>query len=86
MGLAPDALAPRLTAYTVVGGLRELYMTHEAHRRDTATEELLPLVDHVLDFARAGLAELRRIPAGSAQLLSHTVRAVREVRRPEPPG
>lgn len=55
MGLAPDALAPRLTAYTVVGGLRELYMTHEAHRRDTATEELLPLVDRVLDFARAGL-------------------------------
>jgi AcrR family transcriptional regulator len=58
VGLPPDALAPRLTAYTVVGGLRELYMTHEAHHRDTATEELLPLVDRVLDFARAGLAKL----------------------------
>ncbi|MEV4111608.1 hypothetical protein [Nonomuraea sp. NPDC049695] len=52
-GLPPDALAPRLTAYTVVGGLRELYMTHEA-----ATEDLLLLVDRVLSFARAGLAEL----------------------------
>ncbi|MFG2007264.1 hypothetical protein ACGFNU_49750 [Spirillospora sp. NPDC048911] len=53
-GLPPNALAPRLTAYTVVGGLRELYMTNEA--RHPATEELLPLVDRVLDFARAGLA------------------------------
>ncbi|MEU7858678.1 hypothetical protein [Nonomuraea sp. NPDC049141] len=58
LGLPPTALAPRLTAYTVVGGLRELYMTHEAHHRDIATEELLPLVDRVLDVARAGLAEL----------------------------
>ncbi|MEV6862122.1 TetR family transcriptional regulator [Streptosporangium subroseum] len=62
LGLAPDALAPRLTAYTVVGGLRELYMTHEAHHRDTATEELLPLVHRVLDFARAGLAKLTAKP------------------------
>jgi AcrR family transcriptional regulator len=57
--LPPDALAPRLTAYTVVGGLRELYVTHEAHHRDTATEELLPLVERVVDFARAGLSQLR---------------------------
>jgi AcrR family transcriptional regulator len=54
LGLPADALAPRLTAYTVVGGLRELYMTHEAH----VTEDLLPLVDRVLDAARAGLARL----------------------------
>lgn len=54
LGLPADALAPRLTAYTVVGGLRELYMTHEAH----VTEDLLPLVDRVLDAARAGLAQL----------------------------
>jgi AcrR family transcriptional regulator len=59
MGLPSDALAPRLTAYTVVGGLRELYMTHEVHHRSTSTEELLALVDRVLDFARAGLATLR---------------------------
>ena len=59
LGLQPDALAPRLTAYAVTGGLRELYMTYEAHQSDTATEELLPLVDRVLDFARAGLAKLR---------------------------
>jgi AcrR family transcriptional regulator len=56
--LPPNALAPRLTAYTVVGGLRELYMTHEARHRETATKELLPLVDHVLNYARAGLAQL----------------------------
>ncbi|WP_103964903.1 TetR/AcrR family transcriptional regulator [Nonomuraea solani] len=60
LGLPPDALAPRLTAYTVVGGLRELYMTHEAGHRDIATEQLLPLVGRVLDAARAGLAELAR--------------------------
>lgn len=54
LSLPPDALAPRLTAYTVVGGLRELYMTDEAH----ATEDLTPLVDRVLDAARAGLARL----------------------------
>lgn len=58
VGLPPDALAPRLTAYTVVGGLRELYMTHEARHREAATVELLPLVDRVLDFARVGLAQL----------------------------
>jgi AcrR family transcriptional regulator len=54
LGRRPDALAPRLTAYTVVGGLRELYMTDEAH----AAEDLMPLVDQVLDAARAGLARL----------------------------
>ncbi|XRQ04787.1 TetR/AcrR family transcriptional regulator [Actinomadura welshii] len=57
-GLPPDALAPRLTAYTVVGGLRELYMTREARDRRATTVELLPLVDRVLDFARTGLTEL----------------------------
>ncbi|GAA4937445.1 AcrR family transcriptional regulator [Nonomuraea thailandensis] len=54
VGLPADALAPRLTAYAVVGGLRELYMTHEAARR----EELPALVGRVLDHARAGLAAL----------------------------
>lgn len=67
LDLPPNALAPRLTAYTVVGGLRELYMTHEAQHRDTATEELLPLVDRIVRFARAGLAELTAKPP-SAQL------------------
>ncbi|MEV0829722.1 TetR/AcrR family transcriptional regulator [Nonomuraea rubra] len=54
LGLPADALAPRLTAYALVGGLRELYMTHEAGRR----EELPGLVGRVLAFARAGLATL----------------------------
>ncbi|MBB5781531.1 hypothetical protein [Nonomuraea jabiensis] len=56
-GLPPDTLAPRLTAYTLVGGLRELYTTPEAHHGDTTTEELRPLVDRMHSFARAGLAE-----------------------------
>ena len=42
LGLPPDALAPRLTAYTVVGGLRELYMTDEVHHCDTSTEGCSP--------------------------------------------
>ncbi len=54
LGLPPDALAPRLTAYTLVGGLRELYMANEASRR----EELPALVYRVVEFARAGLAKL----------------------------
>jgi AcrR family transcriptional regulator len=53
LGLSPGALAPRLTAYTLVGGLRELYGADEASR-----EELPALVDRVLEFARAGLAKL----------------------------
>lgn len=55
VGLPADALAPRLTAYAVTGGLRELYTTYEVHH---GTADLLALVDHVLDFARAGLARL----------------------------
>lgn len=58
LGLPPDALAPRLAATTVITGLRELYETREASGTNTA--ELLSLVDRVLDFARAGLAELTR--------------------------
>jgi hypothetical protein len=68
LGLPSNALAPRLAAYTVVGGLRELYMTHEVGHRDTSTEELLALVDRVLDFARAGLAELGT-PSGQENTL-----------------
>ncbi|WP_262850796.1 TetR/AcrR family transcriptional regulator [Mumia quercus] len=53
LGMSPDALVPRLTAYTLVGGLRELY------RADEATREDLPaLVDRVLEFTRAGMAAL----------------------------
>lgn len=52
--LPADALAPRLTAYTLIGGLRELYTTHEV----THDADLSPLVDLVFDFARAGLKQL----------------------------
>jgi AcrR family transcriptional regulator len=52
--LPADALAPRLTAYALIGGLRELYTTHEV----THDADLSPLVDRVFDFARAGLERL----------------------------
>jgi AcrR family transcriptional regulator len=55
LGLAADALVPRLTAITAVAGLREIYATSEA-RAARGMAELIPLVDRVLDFARAGIA------------------------------
>jgi AcrR family transcriptional regulator len=55
LGLAADALVPRLTAITTVAGLREIYATAEAGSAD-GMAELVPLVDRVLDFARAGIA------------------------------
>ncbi|MBO3084657.1 TetR/AcrR family transcriptional regulator [Cellulomonas fengjieae] len=53
LGTSADGLAPRLTAYTLVGGLRELYRVDEASR-----DTLPALVDRVLAFARAGLHTL----------------------------
>ncbi len=64
LGLAADALAPRLAGITVITGLRELYETAEAQPADgrgnaaSDPEQLLDLVDRVLDYARAGLARL----------------------------
>ena len=55
LGLAADALVPRLTAITAVAGLREIYATSDA-RSARGMAELIPLVDRVLDFARAGIA------------------------------
>ncbi|MBB4911656.1 TetR/AcrR family transcriptional regulator [Actinophytocola algeriensis] len=52
--LPADAMAPRLTAYALIGGLRELYTTREV-RQDA---DLSPLVDQVFTFARAGLKRL----------------------------
>jgi hypothetical protein len=54
-----DALVPRLAAATAVAGLRELYETEEIRDRDTppSTVELLALVDRVVDFVRAGVAQ-----------------------------
>jgi AcrR family transcriptional regulator len=56
LGLAADALVPRLAATTTVVGLREIYATSEAVAA-RGMGELVPLVDRVLDFARAGIAE-----------------------------
>jgi AcrR family transcriptional regulator len=55
LDLAADALIPRLAATTTVAGLREIYATAEAKAAEGMTE-LIPLVDRVLDFARAGIA------------------------------
>ncbi|MET8998717.1 helix-turn-helix domain-containing protein [Amycolatopsis sp. NPDC004169] len=63
LGLAPDALVPRLAAVTVVTGLREIYVTREGRARPAAGE-LSELVDEVLAFARAGLSRNRSTPTG----------------------
>lgn len=55
LDLVADALIPRLAATTTVAGLREIYATAEAKAAEGMTE-LIPLVDRVLDFARAGIA------------------------------
>jgi hypothetical protein len=59
LGQAADALLPRLTASTVVSGLREIYATREGQEKaGSAASELFDLVDDVLTFARAGMTEL----------------------------
>jgi AcrR family transcriptional regulator len=64
VGQPADALLPRLTAATVVGGLREIYATREGQEKaGAAASELFDLVDAVLAFARAGMAELSAGPA-----------------------
>jgi AcrR family transcriptional regulator len=63
LGQAADALLPRLTASTVVGGLREIYATREGQEKAvSATSELFDLVDAVFAFARAGMAGLSAGP------------------------
>jgi hypothetical protein len=62
---AADALIPRLAAITTVAGLREIYATSEAKAAEGITE-LIPLVDRVLDFARAGIAALPTSTARTA--------------------
>lgn len=54
---SPDSLKPRLAAITVVTGLRELYLTHEAQTTSSTdpTDALLHLIDRVLSFAQAGI-------------------------------
>ena len=61
LDLPADALVPRLTASAVVGGLREIYVSREGRERaDSAPAGLVDLVDRVLAFARAGMAEVAR--------------------------
>ncbi|OXM63206.1 TetR family transcriptional regulator [Amycolatopsis vastitatis] len=61
LGLPADALLPRLTAITVVTGLREIYVTREGRAQArSAASDLSALVDEVLAFARAGLRDARR--------------------------
>lgn len=58
LGLPADALVPRLAATTVVTGLREVYATREAQTITAhGAGDLIPLVDRVITFAQAGIAE-----------------------------
>ncbi len=59
--VAADALVIRLASLAVVGGLREVvYASHEAQTTLDATDatNLMPLVQHVLDFVQAGTAAI----------------------------
>ena len=57
LGLPTDALAPRLAAAAVVTGMRTITepVPRGEHERPASAEKTLALVDHTLDFARAGL-------------------------------
>ncbi|WP_433174130.1 helix-turn-helix domain-containing protein [Actinoallomurus sp. CA-150999] len=58
LGLPPTALMPRLAAQAAVTGLREVYEADETRAAGPAPRaaDLIPLVDRVIDFVRAGLA------------------------------
>jgi AcrR family transcriptional regulator len=60
LDVEPDSLAVRLTAVSVVAGLRELYETSEARalEPEPLVTDLVPLVDRVIAYATAGLAAL----------------------------
>ncbi len=75
LGLAGSALVPRLAALTTATGLRELYESDEAQSLGPSPTpaSLLPLVDRVIAFARAGVegstdpaAESRPLRAGDS--------------------
>ena len=68
LGLPTDALAPRLAAAAVVTGIRTIAEVSGGENEDPpAADKTLALVDHTLDFARAGLDVLTRPrhPSGS---------------------
>ena len=60
----PDTLAPRLAAASAVTGLRELYDSREARLLgpEPTGAHLIQLVNHVIDYATAGLAAVTPDP------------------------
>ncbi|GAB3967001.1 TetR/AcrR family transcriptional regulator [Actinoallomurus acanthiterrae] len=58
LGLPPTALVPRLAAQAAVTGLREVYEADETRVAgpEPRAADLIPLVDRVIDFVRAGIA------------------------------
>jgi AcrR family transcriptional regulator len=58
LGLPPTALVPRLAAQAAVTGLREVYEADETRAAgpEPRAADLIPLVDRVIDFVRAGIA------------------------------
>lgn len=65
LGVRPESIAPRLTAATLMTGLREIYETYESPQSGSAsaTAQRHALVDQVFAYAEAGLAALRIPPA-----------------------
>jgi AcrR family transcriptional regulator len=60
LGLAPDALAPRLAAASVMAGIRTVTnpLLTDEHGTGLSGDEVLALLDKSLTFARAGLEKL----------------------------
>jgi AcrR family transcriptional regulator len=59
LGQPGTALVPRLAALAAATGLREVYESDEARALGASptADALLPLVDRVIDFARAGVED-----------------------------
>jgi len=68
LGLSVDALAPRLAAAAVVTGIRTITETvlRGEDEDPPSGDKTLALVDHTLDFARAGLGALAQPSNASA--------------------
>jgi hypothetical protein len=63
LGLAPDALAPRLAAASVMAGIRTVTnpLLTDEHGTGLSGDEVLALLDKSLTFARAGLEKLGNV-------------------------
>jgi len=69
LGLPVEALAPRLAAAAIVTGIRTISepVLRGENEHPPSGDETLALVDHTLEFARAGLRALAQPRDSSAR-------------------